>query len=62
MMKSRLYKLNSLTHNELNTNIDNVIKGTYTRTEQANIIRNLQIEEKIKGLSIKSRHFKCATV
>ena len=46
MMKSRLYKLDGLTHKELKTNIDkvikdipkdkyeNIIKGTYNRTEK----------------------------
>ena len=56
MMKSRLYKLDGLTHKELKENINkvikeipkekykNIIKGTYNRTE--NMLRNLQIEEK----------------
>jgi hypothetical protein len=46
MMKSRLYKLDGLTHKELKTNIDkvvkeiqkekyeNIIKGIYNRTEK----------------------------
>ena len=46
MMKSRLYKLDGLTHKELKANIDkvikeipkekyeNIIKGTYNRTEK----------------------------
>ena len=46
MMKSKLYKLDGLTHKELKTNIDkviknipkekyeNIIKGTYNRTEK----------------------------
>ena len=46
MMKSRLYKLDSLTHKELKLNIDkvikdipkekyeNIIKGTYNRTKK----------------------------
>lgn len=46
MMKSRLYKLDDLSHKELKTNIDkvvknipnekyeNIIKGTYNRTEK----------------------------
>ena len=46
MMKSRLQKLDSLTHKELKTNIEkvikdipkekyeNIIKGTYNRTEK----------------------------
>jgi hypothetical protein len=46
MMKSRLYKLDGLTHKELKTNIDkvikdipkekyeNIIKRTYNRTEK----------------------------
>ena len=46
MMKSRLYKLDGLTHKELKVNIDkvikeipkekyeNIIKGTYNRTEK----------------------------
>lgn len=46
MMKSRLYKLDGLTHKELKNNIDkvikeipkekyeNIIKGTYNRTEK----------------------------
>jgi hypothetical protein len=41
-MKSRLYKLDGLTHKELKENIDkvikekyvNIIKGTYNRTEK----------------------------
>jgi hypothetical protein len=45
-MKSRLYKLDGLTHNELKINIDkvikeipkekyeNIIKGTYNRTDK----------------------------
>jgi len=56
-MKSKLYKLDGLTQKELKTNIDkvikdipkdkyeNIIKGTYNRTEK-NIIRTFQIGEK----------------
>ena len=60
MMKSRLYKLVGLTHKELKTNIDkvikeipkekyeNIIKGTYNR----NRISHLQINDSNKGNSL----------
>lgn len=51
MMKSRLYKLDDLSHKELKTNIDKVVKNIPNKKyeniiELKKIIINLQIEGK----------------